>query len=971
MPIASEIGEATKEPVLQLITPDIGDAPKPKKKNKRRRDREKKRNLTNNLLINATNAVIQNTEGTTVNLNNKQPNFLTKVNDITNNIGKSAVNVNCKKSQQIAKQTDKKNSKTVINLNSKLQQQQQSATKVDKTNKKSENIAKTVVNVDNKPKQSNSKAKNISGSSDKTPKVAANLNNKQQTIPIAEKIIVKPKKTSKVTVHLNKKQQTIPTANKINVNPEKTSKVTGHLKNKQQTIQTADKIVVNPEERSEVTDHLHNKQQQITSIADKIIVTPEKTTEVPAHLNNKQQKQQIIPTADKIVVTPEKTTEVPAHLNIKHQQQQQTIPTADKIIATPEITPKPVVNTNNIAKQQPTPKENINIDIPVKTVEISEMSSSLEKRTSVTNTGGGIVTEKNREQIEAERKAKKQAKQAAKLAKSSGSISKEITGITQKLSDLQISIPKTTTTTAQTAATPVENVEEKQSITKTDIKPTVVTKDVGLGGEKSREQIKAEREAKKQAKQASKLAKNTNTDTNKEVTELNTELSNTVSKQSVTVPASETITSSVEEKKKPALTKAERRAIQEAQRAAKAQALTAKSSTTKPAINDKSATVAKTASPPITKETKSPSAKATTTTSPAKQSKFIDIKMRLFSHLECARTDVSLFVNNSQIHPSIARLGEQYAHRTIVGSNARCIAFLNALKMVIHDFETPPKKEFSRSLEVFIKNCVEHLQKCRPLAVSVTNAYKHIKHVLTQLPTEQPESELKGNLCHFIDTYIENQIGKAAQAISSSMQEKICNGDVILTFGCSSLINFIFEEAQKRGVNFRVIVVDSRPFCEGQELLRRLAAKEIPCTYVLINALGFVMRETTKVLLGAHALLANGYVMARTGTAQVALVARAFNVPVLVCCETHKFSERFQTDAIVYNELGNPNDLVINDKCCLTNWQAKGKMTPLNLIYDITPPELVTAVATEVSILPCTSVPVILRIKPTEIGYYS
>ncbi|XP_037929355.1 translation initiation factor eIF-2B subunit delta-like [Teleopsis dalmanni] len=864
MPIASEIGEATKEPVLQLITPDIGDAPKPKKKNKRRRDREKKRNLTNNLLINATNAVIQNTEGTTVNLNNKQPNFLTKVNDITNNIGKSAVNVNCKKSQQIAKQTDKKNSKTVINLNSKLQQQQQSATKVDKTNKKSENIAKTVVNVDNKPKQSNSKAKNISGSSDKTPKVAANL-------------------------------------------------------------------------------------------------------------NNKQQKQQIIPTADKIVVTPEKTTEVLTHLNNKHQQQQQqTIPTAEKIIVTPEITPKPPVNTNNIAKQQPTPKENINIAIPVKPVETSEMSSSLEKRTSVTNTGGGIVTEKNREQIEAERKAKKQAKQAAKLAKSSGSISKEITGITQKLSDLQISTPKTTTTTAQTAATPVENVEEKkQSITKTDIKPTVVTKDVGLGGEKSREQIKAEREAKKQAKQASKLAKNANTDTNKEVTELNTELSNTASKQTVTVPASETITSSVEEKKKPALTKAERRAIQEAQRAAKAQSLTAKSSTTKPAINDKSATVAKTASPPITKETKSPSAKATTTTSPAKQSKFIDSKMRLFSHLECARTDVSLFVNNSQIHPSIARLGEQYAHRTIVGSNARCIAFLNALKMVIHDFETPPKKEFSRSLEVFIKNCVEHLQKCRPLAVSVTNAYKHIKHVLTQLPTEQPESELKGNLCHFIDTYIENQIGKAAQAISSSMQEKICNGDVILTFGCSSLINFIFEEAQKRGVNFRVIVVDSRPFCEGQELLRRLAAKEIPCTYVLINALGFVMRETTKVLLGAHALLANGYVMARTGTAQVALVARAFNVPVLVCCETHKFSERFQTDAIVYNELGNPNDLVINDKCCLTNWQAKGKMTPLNLIYDITPPELVTAVATEVSILPCTSVPVILRIKPTEIGYYS
>lgn len=187
----------------------------------------------------------------------------------------------------------------------------------------------------------------------------------------------------------------------------------------------------------------------------------------------------------------------------------------------------------------------------------------------------------------------------------------------------------------------------------------------------------------------------------------------------------------------------------------------------------------------------------------------------------------------------------------------------------------------------------------------------------------------------------------------------------------SSLINYIFEEAHRRHVDFRVIVVDSRPFCEGQELLRRLCAKEIPCTYVLINAVSFVMPEVTKILLGAHALLSNGYVMARTGTAQVALVAQSFNVPVLVCCETHKFSERFQTDAIVYNELGNPDDLILSEKCCLTNWQTKNKMLPLNLNYDITPPELVTAVVTEVSILPCTSVPVILRIKPTEIGYYN
>ena len=39
-------------------------------------------------------------------------------------------------------------------------------------------------------------------------------------------------------------------------------------------------------------------------------------------------------------------------------------------------------------------------------------------------------------------------------------------------------------------------------------------------------------------------------------------------------------------------------------------------------------------------------------------------------------------------------------------------------------------------------------------------------------------------------------------------------------------------------------------------------------------------------------------------------MAKSCNVPVLVCCETYKFSERVQTDSFVFNELGDPDDLV-------------------------------------------------------------
>ena len=61
--------------------------------------------------------------------------------------------------------------------------------------------------------------------------------------------------------------------------------------------------------------------------------------------------------------------------------------------------------------------------------------------------------------------------------------------------------------------------------------------------------------------------------------------------------------------------------------------------------------------------------------------------------------------------------------------------------------------------------------------------------------------------------------------------------------------------------------------------------------------------KVSKVFLGAHALLANGYVKSRVGSSIIAMVAHASNVPVLVCCETYKFCERVQTDSFVSNEL--------------------------------------------------------------------
>ena len=57
-------------------------------------------------------------------------------------------------------------------------------------------------------------------------------------------------------------------------------------------------------------------------------------------------------------------------------------------------------------------------------------------------------------------------------------------------------------------------------------------------------------------------------------------------------------------------------------------------------------------------------------------------------------------------------------------------------------------------------------------------------------------------------------------------------------------------------------------------------------------------------------MLVNGILIARAGTALVAMAAHEHGVPVLVCCETYKFTERVLLDSICYNELGNPDQLL-------------------------------------------------------------
>ncbi|XP_041327225.1 translation initiation factor eIF-2B subunit delta isoform X1 [Pyrgilauda ruficollis] len=389
-------------------------------------------------------------------------------------------------------------------------------------------------------------------------------------------------------------------------------------------------------------------------------------------------------------------------------------------------------------------------------------------------------------------------------------------------------------------------------------------------------------------------------------------------------------------------------------------------------------------------------------------------KVNLFSHLHQYSRKKPLTqqmsIPSTVIHPAVVRLGLQYSQGIINGSNARCIALLEVFKQVpeqlpgsrdtvlpagsvsgcaghvspdcspeiilpfslsqlIRDYSTPPNEELSRDLVAKLKPHISFLNQCRPLSASMGNAIKFLKKEISCLPDTLREDEAKEKLQDVIDKYLREKIVLAAEAISRSAFEKINDHDVILVYGCSSLVNRTLCDAHaKKGRAFRVIVVDSRPRLEGRETLRRLVRRGIHCTYVMINAISYVLPEVSKVLLGAHALLANGSVMSRVGTSQIALVSKAYNVPVLVCCETYKFCERVQTDSFVSNELDDPDDLIVLRKgqAQLGGWAENKSLRLLNLVYDVTPPDLVDLVITDLGMIPCTSVPVVLRVKNVD-----
>ncbi|KAJ5946807.1 translation initiation factor eIF-2B subunit delta [Penicillium verhagenii] len=389
-----------------------------------------------------------------------------------------------------------------------------------------------------------------------------------------------------------------------------------------------------------------------------------------------------------------------------------------------------------------------------------------------------------------------------------------------------------------------------------------------------------------------------------------------------------------------------------------------------------------------------------------------DKSVAVFGHLYGQQRRTTIAGAGKEVHPAVLALGLQLRDYVVCGSSARCVATMLAFKRVVESYTTPIGTSLPRHMTTHLSHQITYLSTCRALSISQGNAIRALKLAIADIDPSTPESAAKATLCDFIDSFIREKITVADQVIAASAAQKIQNGDVIVTFAGSSLVKQTLLAAHKQGKQFRVSIIDSRPLFEGKNLARALANAGLEVQYSLVHGISHAIKDATKVFLGAHAMTSNGRLYSRVGTALVAMSAKeragGVEVPVIVCCETVKFTDRVALDSIVVNEIADAAELVsanpaqqvtglpdpaaftvppvdpkkgkggkpassgptetagsdrVPSPSPLASWKDTSHLQLLNLMYDVTPAEYVDMVVTEMGSLPPSAVPIVHRMS--------
>lgn len=290
----------------------------------------------------------------------------------------------------------------------------------------------------------------------------------------------------------------------------------------------------------------------------------------------------------------------------------------------------------------------------------------------------------------------------------------------------------------------------------------------------------------------------------------------------------------------------------------------------------------------------------------------------------------------------IVRIAQDISGMRIRGAGRIAKAVAEAMLIAAQKYQGKPEE-----FKPYLKRVAELLLKTRPTAVSLPNAvYYILSRTDSAPPNEARDAAIKASR-EFLQL-VEDSHRRVVEYGSRLIGDE----EVIFTHCHSKAVTDTIIKASRDGKKLEVIVTETRPFLQGRITLRELSAAGIKVIHIPDSAIRVFIKEATMAFVGADAITSDGYLINKIGTSIVALAAYEAGVPFYSAAETIKFSPMSLMGSDVEIEFRDPSEITGLYSAKIAEELLGLKVEVLNPVFDLTPPNQITAYVTDLGVIP-------------------
>lgn len=199
------------------------------------------------------------------------------------------------------------------------------------------------------------------------------------------------------------------------------------------------------------------------------------------------------------------------------------------------------------------------------------------------------------------------------------------------------------------------------------------------------------------------------------------------------------------------------------------------------------------------------------------------------------------------------------------------------------------KQLYKNRTELFqsFSKLVNALVRSKPLTALIYTQTHRILDFIESLPKDQRNILNIKNLVLEEFKNIRKESEENRKAIIRFGARLILDQHVVLTHSACELVESILLEAHRQKKHFRLICTESRPHFEGKHLAIRMAKEGIKTRLIPDVDLTRVIKEAHFALTGADRITEVSFIN-KTGTYNLAIVAKEFNTPFYITLDTAK-----------------------------------------------------------------------------------